>query len=223
MSCADFKAQFPSSNLEDNVCSKEGGFVSTGVSSQQKVDPFIVYTRRPKDKSSPTASMPSGSGGEVVSCEEEWWESAAGDDEGAEPEEDAVPVLVTAVGSGGERLVVGLDDVPVFGLKDSLERWEGVSSHLGDQTCGLVLAHWNGAAGMTPFEGVYGRKPPGIQQHLHPVFHVSLLKRAIGDHPTITDLPVDLVSEEVEFRLSDILQVVRQSGQGAACHRVLVA
>ncbi|KAL8144338.1 hypothetical protein V2J09_017370 [Rumex salicifolius] len=97
MSCADFKAQFPSSNLEDNVCSKEGGFVSTGVSSQQKVGPFIVYTRRPKDKSSPTASMPSGSGGCI-----KW-------------------------------------------LSIKYERWEGVSSHLGDQTCGLVLAHWNGS------------------------------------------------------------------------------
>lgn len=33
--------------------------------------------------------------------------------------------------------------------------------------------NYQGAAGMTPFESVYGRKPPGIQQHLPREFIVA--------------------------------------------------
>ncbi|KAL8153338.1 hypothetical protein V2J09_011098 [Rumex salicifolius] len=56
---------------------------------------------------------------------------------------------------------------------------------------------------------------------LHPVFHVSLLKRVIGTHQAVTDLPADLTLEEEEFSPEAILEVQKQS-KGPACHKVLV-
>lgn len=57
---------------------------------------------------------------------------------------------------------------------------------------------------------------------IHPVFHVSLLKRVIGEHQAIIELPPELVLEAEEFVPSNIVKVVIHSGGSSACHKVLV-
>lgn len=54
------------------------------------------------------------------------------------------------------------------------------------------------------------------------MFHVSLLRRVIGDHPAATDLPTELLPAEEEFEPADILEVVDLPRSGKACHKVLV-
>lgn len=35
---------------------------------------------------------------------------------------------------------------------------------------------------------------------LHPVFHVSLLKKVMGDHQALKDIPAELIMDNVEFQ-----------------------
>lgn len=42
---------------------------------------------------------------------------------------------------------------------------------------------------------------------IHPIFHVSLLKKVTGEHKAITELPPELIMEEEEFVPSEILSV----------------
>ncbi|KAL8159429.1 hypothetical protein V2J09_000966 [Rumex salicifolius] len=57
---------------------------------------------------------------------------------------------------------------------------------------------------------------------IHPVFHVSLLKRAMGDHKVVVDLPKDLIMTDEEFLPADILEFLKETSRTGACHRVLV-
>ncbi|KAL8170580.1 hypothetical protein V2J09_022384 [Rumex salicifolius] len=63
---------------------------------------------------------------------------------------------------------------------------------------------------MTPFEGVYGRKPPGIQQHLPGESVVASVVEEFWNR------------DEILLQLKFNLDLESLSGQGKACHKVLI-